>query len=136
MIEFGRTDRGSRYPALAQAAAAETCQVHLITLGRESGCCSPPGNELVMTQRSHRWSGGHRGPGHGPAGGRDLRFKDLYRASKEFELMERAMGFAALAILTVIPLLIVVAAANSASSGAGSTTPGCRPGGQPPGPRG
>ena len=49
--------------------------------------------------------------------------------------MERAMGFAALAILTVIPLLIVVAA-NSASSGAGSTTPGCRPGGQPPGPRG
>ena len=28
--------------------------------------------------------------------------------------MQRAMGFAALAILTVIPLLIVVAAANSA----------------------
>ena len=44
----------------------------------------------------------------------DLRFKDLYRSGKEFELMHRAMGFAALAILTVIPLLIVVAAANPA----------------------
>jgi membrane protein len=44
----------------------------------------------------------------------DLRFKDLYRSGKEFELMQRAIGFAALAILTVIPLLIVVAAANPA----------------------
>jgi membrane protein len=44
----------------------------------------------------------------------DLRFKDLYRNGKEFELMSRAMGFAALAILTVIPLLIVVAAASPA----------------------
>lgn len=44
----------------------------------------------------------------------DLRFKDLYRSGKEFELMHRAMGFAALAILTVIPLLILVAAANPA----------------------
>jgi membrane protein len=44
----------------------------------------------------------------------DLRFKDLYRSGKEFELMHRAFGFAALAILTVIPLLIVVAAANPA----------------------
>ena len=44
----------------------------------------------------------------------DLRFKDLYRSGKEFELMQRALGFAALAILTVIPLLIVVAAANPA----------------------
>jgi membrane protein len=42
----------------------------------------------------------------------DLRFKDLWRSGKEFELMHRAFGFAALAILTVIPLLIVVAAAN------------------------
>jgi membrane protein len=42
-------------------------------------------------------------------------FKDLYRSGKEFELMHRALGFAALAILTVIPLLIVVAAANPAS---------------------
>ncbi len=40
------------------------------------------------------------------------RFKDLYRRGKEFELMNRALGFAALAILTVIPLLLVVAAAN------------------------
>ena len=45
---------------------------------------------------------------------RDLRFKDLYRNGKEFELMNRALGFAALAILTVIPLLIVVAAADPA----------------------
>ena len=44
----------------------------------------------------------------------DLRFKDLYRSGREFELMHRAVGFAALAILTVIPLLIVVAAANPA----------------------
>jgi membrane protein len=67
-----------------------------------------------MTGRSRCWSGGRRGPKRGPAGGRDLRFKDLYRTGKEFELMQRAMGFAALAILTVIPLLIVVAAANPA----------------------
>jgi len=44
----------------------------------------------------------------------DLRFKELYRSGKEFELMHRAIGFAALAILTVIPLLIVIAAANPA----------------------
>jgi membrane protein len=44
----------------------------------------------------------------------DLRFKDLYRSGREFELMRRALGFAALAILTVIPLLIVVATANPA----------------------
>jgi membrane protein len=42
----------------------------------------------------------------------DLPFKDLHQRGKEFELMHRAMGFAALAILTVIPLLIVVAAAS------------------------
>ena len=45
----------------------------------------------------------------------DLRFKDLYRSGKEFELMQRAMGFAALAILTMIPLLIVIAAASPAA---------------------
>jgi membrane protein len=39
---------------------------------------------------------------------------DLRRRAKEFELMHRALGFAALAILTVIPLLIVVAAAGPA----------------------
>jgi membrane protein len=44
----------------------------------------------------------------------DLRVENLYRSGKEFELMRRALGFAALAILTVIPLLIVVAAANPA----------------------
>jgi membrane protein len=42
----------------------------------------------------------------------DLRFKDLYRSGKEFELMRRALGFAALAILTLIPGLVVVAAAS------------------------
>jgi hypothetical protein len=36
----------------------------------------------------------------------DLRFEDLYRSGKEFDLMPRAMGFAALALLTVIPLLV------------------------------
>jgi membrane protein len=45
---------------------------------------------------------------------RDLRFSELYRSGKEFELMRWALGFAALAILTVIPLLILVAAANPA----------------------
>jgi membrane protein len=45
----------------------------------------------------------------------DLRFKDLHRSGKEFELMERAMGFAALAMLTVFPLLVVIAAASAAA---------------------
>ncbi|HEY2075650.1 MAG TPA: hypothetical protein VGH53_04870 [Streptosporangiaceae bacterium] len=44
----------------------------------------------------------------------DLRAKDLHRSARQFELMHRALGFAALAILTVIPLLIVVAAASPA----------------------
>ena len=44
----------------------------------------------------------------------DLRFKNLYQRGKEFELTYRAMGFAAMAILTVIPLLIVIAAADPA----------------------
>jgi membrane protein len=44
----------------------------------------------------------------------DLRLKDLHRSAKEFELMHRALGFAALAILTVIPLLILVAATGPA----------------------
>jgi membrane protein len=43
---------------------------------------------------------------------RDLPFEDLYRSGKEFDLMSRAMGFAAMALLTVIPLLIVVAAVS------------------------
>jgi membrane protein len=45
---------------------------------------------------------------------RDLRIRDLYRSGKEFELMHRALGFAALALLTVIPLLLVVAATTPA----------------------
>jgi membrane protein len=46
---------------------------------------------------------------------RDLRFNDLYQSGKKFELMGRAMGFAALAMLTLFPLLVVVAAASAAS---------------------
>jgi membrane protein len=45
----------------------------------------------------------------------DFRLKELYRSGKDFELMHRALGFAALAILTVIPLLIVVAATSPVS---------------------
>ncbi len=45
----------------------------------------------------------------------DLRLKDLHQSGKEFELMGRAMGFAALAMLTVFPLLVVVAAASAAT---------------------
>jgi membrane protein len=45
---------------------------------------------------------------------RDLGCDALYRSGREFELMQRALGFAALAILTVIPLLILVAAAGPA----------------------
>jgi membrane protein len=44
---------------------------------------------------------------------RDLRFEDLHRRGKEFELMYRAMGFAALSMLTVFPLLVIVAAAGA-----------------------
>jgi membrane protein len=46
---------------------------------------------------------------------RDLRVKDLHQSGKEFELMGRAMGFAALAMLTVFPLLVVIAAASAAA---------------------
>ena len=49
---------------------------------------------------------------------RCFRFKDLYRSGKEFELTGRAIGFAALAMLTVFPLLVVVAAASAAASAA------------------
>ena len=45
---------------------------------------------------------------------RDFPLKDLYKSAKGFELTFRAMGFAALAMLTVIPLLVVVAAASAA----------------------
>ena len=46
---------------------------------------------------------------------RALRFADLHRRGKEFELMYRAMGFAALSMLTVFPLLVIVAAAGAAT---------------------
>jgi membrane protein len=44
----------------------------------------------------------------------DFRMRELRRSAKEFELMHWALGFAALAILTVIPLLIVIAATSPA----------------------
>jgi membrane protein len=46
---------------------------------------------------------------------RALRLRELYGSGKEFELTGRAMGFAALAMLTVIPLLVFVAAAGAAA---------------------
>jgi membrane protein len=45
---------------------------------------------------------------------RDLRIRDLHRSARHFELINRALVFAALAILTVIPLLVVVAATGPA----------------------
>ncbi len=45
----------------------------------------------------------------------DFRLKDLYRSGRDFELMARSLGFAALAMLTVIPLLVLVAAASVAA---------------------
>jgi membrane protein len=51
----------------------------------------------------------------------ELRLKDLHRIGKEFELMGRAMSFAALAMLTVFPLLVVVAAASAASAASAAT---------------
>jgi membrane protein len=44
---------------------------------------------------------------------RHLRLADLHRSSKEFELLSRAMSFGALAMLTVIPLLVVIAAVSA-----------------------
>jgi hypothetical protein len=41
--------------------------LHYPGAGR-AGAAHHQGNELVMTQRSHRRSGDRRGPGHGPAG--------------------------------------------------------------------
>ena len=76
---------------------------------------------MQSDRRVHRWTGGnpYRAVRRAVLWGAkriwyDLRCKDLYRSGKEFELMHRALGFAALAILTVIPLLIVIAAANPA----------------------
>jgi membrane protein len=69
-----------------------------------------------MTRRSWGWRRGRRAVLRGAERfWHDLRVRDLYRSGKEFELMHRALGFAALAILTVIPLLILVAAANPTS---------------------
>src|ERR1700722_3331497 len=87
-------------------------QVHSLPWSRKSGGCHQR-NELVMTRRSRCWSGGRRGP----AGGGDVRVKDPLRAGEGVEVTEPALGFAGLAILTVIPLLLVVAVANPDSHG-------------------
>jgi membrane protein len=41
------------------------------------------------------------------------RLADLHRSGKEFELLSRALGFGALAMLAVIPVLVVIAAVSS-----------------------
>src|ERR1700685_1204451 len=69
-----------------------------------------------MTRRSWGWPRGRRAVLRGAEWfWRDLRVRDLYRSGREFELRHRALGFAALAILTVIPLLLLVAAATPTS---------------------
>jgi membrane protein len=76
---------------------------------------------MQSDRRVHRWTGGipYRAVRRAVLKGtgrvwHDLQFRDLYRSGKEFELMHRALSFAALAILTVIPLLIVIAATSPA----------------------
>jgi membrane protein len=69
--------------------------------------------------RARRWAGGKPYRAVRRAANwiwRDLRIADLYESSKKFELIPRCLSFAALAMLTVIPLLIVVAATNPARS--------------------
>ncbi|MGI5373131.1 ribonuclease BN [Streptomyces sp. CA-251387] len=46
-----------------------------------------------------------------------LGLAELYRRGKELELLHRAMGFAALALVTLAPLLIVVAAVDPLARG-------------------
>ena len=46
-----------------------------------------------------------------------LGFAELHRRGKELELLHRAMGFATLALVTLAPLLIVVAAADPLGHG-------------------
>ncbi len=70
--------------------------------------------------RRQTYQGQDRAVRRADAGGagrlwRDLRFKDLYRSGTEFELMGRSMGFAALAMLALFPLLVLIAAASAAS---------------------
>jgi IstB-like ATP binding protein len=68
--------------------------------GRELEQCQRQSASRPRSQRAERvW--------------RALRLQDLYSSGKEFELTGRAMGFAALAMLTVIPLLVFVAAADN-----------------------
>jgi membrane protein len=64
-----------------------------------TGSSGPPRDE----RPPHR---GLRSRWHGSAAGR------LWRHGSEMELMHRSMGFAALALVTLAPLLIVVAAAS------------------------
>jgi membrane protein len=75
----------------------------------------PRGDGPTEGQKPHRYLTAYRMLLHtGQRVWHDLRLKELHQSAKEFELMHRALGFAALASLTVFPLLIVVAATSPA----------------------
>ncbi|MEU1282107.1 YhjD/YihY/BrkB family envelope integrity protein [Streptomyces sp. NPDC005805] len=59
--------------------------------------------------RAHRFEDLHRRVAESPAG-------LAWNRGREMELMHRAMGFAALGFLTLVPLLVVVAAADPVSA--------------------
>ncbi|GAA3244507.1 hypothetical protein GCM10020256_70270 [Streptomyces thermocoprophilus] len=66
------------------------------------------------SMRTVVWAGLERG---GPmrraaAWWRRLGFSELHRRGRDLELLHRAMGFATLALVTLAPLLIVIAAAD------------------------
>src|SRR3984957_14391382 len=74
-----------------------------------------PAEGVLMTRRSNPGRVMHRAALRSvDLVWRGLRFRDLYRSGKEFELMQRALGFAALATLTFIPLRSLCTAARSA----------------------
>ncbi|TXS44731.1 YhjD/YihY/BrkB family envelope integrity protein [Streptomyces sp. t39] len=60
-------------------------------------------------QRTHRFEELHRRVAESPAG-------LAWNRGREMELMHRAMGFAALGFLTLVPLLVVVAASDPVSA--------------------
>jgi membrane protein len=66
----------------------------------------PPGEQPSLPQRLREW---HDRIAASPVG-------LGWNRAREIELLHRAMGFAALGFLTLVPLLVVVAAADPASS--------------------
>ena len=74
----------------------------LATQDTTTGSCGPEEGVVPMS-RSAVW---HR-----------LGFTELHRRGKELELLHRAMGFATLALVTLAPLLILVAAADPLGHG-------------------